>query len=480
MIEVKNSSIIIRNKSLHCLPKSYSKLVNEFSVYDEVAHTRDTYIPLDIGDDIYLPATISINTISGIYPDKKVVYNDRSPDPEKIDISMINEPRPNQIDAIYFLTSIETSDFRHRMVVANTGIGKTYCTINAISQIGVKAIIIVDRDILLEQWINQFCEHSTITRDDIFVISGAKSLEDIKTTNFKIAIAQHKTLTMAIKKDPNILNEIIIETGIGIRVFDEVHKNFISTCNNLSLCNVLYNFYLTATPNRSDWRESKLWHKVFDSVPKYVGVEQQPHVKTIMLNYNTQPTYGMVAHCTTKYGFSDKRYAAYLLNHKFSVFYKSLRIILDSFKIIESGKKTAIILPLIDLINKTYECLTDDYCIDIGVLTSEIKNKKKRQEAMDKQIFIATESMFGTGMDVSDLEIVINYSPFASKVTTEQLIGRLRNNAGYEHILYDVTDIGFDKCTAHMRTRKSIYNKKSAEVIVVSANILEGNEPHGR
>jgi superfamily II DNA or RNA helicase len=54
-------------------------------------------------------------------------------------------------------------------------------------------------------------------------------------------------------------------------VFDEAHVEFKNICRINSFSNVLYTIYLTATPNRSQFLENKLYEKVFKNVPYFDG-----------------------------------------------------------------------------------------------------------------------------------------------------------------------------------------------------------------
>lgn len=468
MIEFKNSNIIIRNKDLNSTPTSYKELTRKFSIYDEVEHKRKMEIFTEINDDIYLPGTVSKSVIENIYPLKKCVVNKKIAEPSKITYNMVHQPRNDeQVEAIEFLTNIKNAESTHRMVCSNTGIGKTYCSINAISRLGLKAIIIVNRMQLAEQWKDQFKLHTDLQDDDFVLISGSKSLEDAKTKDFKIAIAQHDTLSAAIAKDPNSINEFIQETGIGIRVFDEVHLHFLSTCRILSTTNVLYNIYLTATPSRSSWKERILWRLVFGNVETYYGHVHEAHATTVMCKYDTKPTAGYVRYCTTKYGFSSTRYAGYVYKHCYDIYIDTLFKIFQKFKL--SNKKVAVVLPTIDLIEKTVADLKVAFP-DAAIVNFSSKTTMSNRQVVlaENNIIVTTEKMFGTGTDLSDLEYMVNYVQFASKVTAEQLIGRLRNVDGYQHILIDVTDVGFDACVKHAYTRHSVYKKKSKQVINVN------------
>ena len=117
-------------------------------------------------------------------------------------------------------------------------------------------------------------------------------------------------------------------------------------------------------------------------------------------------------------------------------------------------------LPTIELIDKTYNDLNLRYSnLNIGKFIGDIK-KDKRTEELQKQIILTNPKIFGKGIDVSDLDCVINYSQLSSKVNIEQILGRLRNNPGHSHVLIDVTDWGYYQCRNQLRSRKKFYMLK--------------------
>lgn len=472
MIEITNSGIIIRNKSANSDENSYKELVKKFSIYDEVTFSYKNPIFTEIDNDIYLPATIPSITIEKLYPHKQVYKHIQKYKMTPIEISMVNNPRSQeQIEVIEFLSNQYN---HHKMVCSGTGIGKTYCSISAISRLKLRTIIFVDTIVLAEQWKNQILQHSNLKEDDIIMLSGAKSIETARNSDFKILIAQHMTIANFMSKDHFALNDLMLELGIGIRIFDEAHTNYNAICKILSLSNVEHNIYLTATPGRSQWRESKLWKSIFGKIPTYTRAADENnngHVQTIMLSYNTNPTLKNVEFCNTKRGFSQDKYASTVFKFKFDIYFNTLVKILNKFNLFNCERKIAIVLPSLDLINKTHdELLKINSSLDIGILTSDTP-KKDRINVMQRRIFITTEKMFNKGIDISDLEIIINYVPFNSKIIAEQLIGRLRNVTGYAHTMIDVTDVGYDACVKHQSSRKSVYKKKSFNVNVVK-NLL--------
>jgi len=123
-------------------------------------------------------------------------------------------------------------------------------------------------------------------------------------------------------------------------------------------------------------------------------------------------------------------------------------------------------LPTIDLIKRVKTDLEELYGVDVGTFIGEIK-KEKRIEELSKLIILTNPSIFDKAIDVSDLEVLINYVPFGSIVKTEQIIGRLRYKEDKSSILIDVTDYGFDECIKQFKIRKRFYKKKAKKIIEI-------------
>ena len=132
--------------------------------------------------------------------------------------------------------------------------------------------------------------------------------------------------------------------------------------------------------------------------------------------------------------------------------------LITKFDLIKRKKKTAIMLPTLKLIEKTKESMEDLYPnIEIGTFIGSIA-KDKRAAELSKQFILTNDKIFDKGIDVSDLEILINFVPIGSLVKTEQIMGRLRYHEGKSSILIDITDIGFDECVRQSKIRKRFYN----------------------
>jgi superfamily II DNA or RNA helicase len=475
MIEENRNSIIIRDVKTDSV--EFSKFERAFSIYDLVYHKYTFHSYALIDGNLYVPATVTPETIQSFFPSEAIVRNYAgTPTPKKASFKMKNVPRSDvQSEALAFLVGMKTDQkTRSRMLNLATGTGKTYVSIAALSQYGLRGMVIVDSVDLANQWKKEFLFHTDMKDRDVMIISGEEAVTEAKKdASAKVFIAILKTLGSLLQADSNAMNDLTHKLGIGVRIFDECHTNFKAICDINELSNVAYTIYLTATPNRSDYKEDRLYGKVFGKIPFYDGHKNlnAKYHTVVLCTFNSHPTSIQMASVRTKYGFSVTKWADFITNgDQFSNYYKSLKKIIDKFKIIDKGLKVAIMLPTIDLIEKTKENLVSDYGIEVGEFIGEIP-KDERAVELGKTVFLTNQKIFGKGIDVPDLDCIINYVQLSSKVNLEQIMGRLRNNEGHSHVLIDVTDTGFAACKNQQRSRKSFYKTIAKSLFTVEGSL---------
>lgn len=462
MIEVSRNNIVIRNVENDSA--ELKKLTYKYSLYDKLYRKYTFSAFFRDGNDLYIPSSVGVEEIQQLFPKKETVVNLNNVAKSKsVSYNMLCQPRDDlQKQALDFLMKMKKDPETHsRFLSLATGSGKTYVTINLVSKLRKKPMIIVDAIDLATQWKREFLKHTDLTDDDILILSGQESIDkEILNPTKKIYIAVHRTLGNMMTNNVNSMNVLMNKLGIGIRVFDESHVEFGNICKINAFSNVEYTLYLTATPNRSNFNDDSLYAKIFSKIPFFNGKEMgsEKYHTIILATMNSLPSFDEKIGIRTQYGFSQAKWGAYAASSGYETLLETLTTLIDKLKLLERDKKMAIILPTIDLIKKISVDLKENYKdIEIGTFIGEI-SKKKREDELDKKVILTNEKIFGKGKDVKDLEIVINFVPVGSVVVTEQILGRLRN-IGKSAILIDVTDIGFDECVRQQKIRKRFYKK---------------------
>ena len=203
-----------------------------------------------------------------------------------------------------------------KMLSLDVGFGKTFCAIMAVNKLKMPAMIICRT--LGKQWIEFMIGshkgYTDIHPDDVVEISGTPSILKLLQQKRKpdgiFYVASTDTLRSYMAQGGN-LQELMEYLGIGIKIFDEAHLNYVA--NTIIDCNtnVQHTFYLTATPGRSDSQQNFLFKRIYRFVPIY-GTEThtlKQYYNIRLVNYNTYPTADQVGSCSTRHGFNSKSYA---------------------------------------------------------------------------------------------------------------------------------------------------------------------------
>jgi superfamily II DNA or RNA helicase len=467
MIEVGRNSIVIRNVDVDS--QEFKNFNYNYSLYDKVLH-RYTFSAFSIIDkDIYVPASVTAPEMIRYFKDREIIVNyQTTAKSAKVSYTMKHPPRDElQKKSINFLMEMEKDyDMRERFLSLATGSGKTYITINVISRLKKKAIIIVDTLDLAAQWKREFLNHTDLGSNDIVILSGTDSVEEeIKDKVGKVYIAIHRTLGNMIQEDSNSINRLMNKLGIGIRVFDESHVNFKNICSINALSNVEYSIFLTATPSRSSFSDDFLYGKVFRRIPYFNGkdIYDEKYHTVVLYKMDTKPTFDEKLAVKTKYGFNAPRWAGHVEDEGYEFFIEALTQIIEKFKLKTNAKKVAIMLPTISFIMKVKEDLLK-MGLEVGTFIGEIK-KNDRVKELEKQFILTNDKIFDKGIDVKDLEVLINFVPFGSIVKTEQIMGRLRYGKEKSSVLIDVTDFGYEECIKQYKLRKRFYKKRAKKIL---------------
>ena len=133
-------------------------------------------------------------------------------------------------------------------------------------------------------------------------------------------------------------------------------------------------------------------------------------------------------------------------------------------------------LPTLNLINRLSENISQKYPnLSIGIFTGEVSKDKRRSE-LEKQFIFTNDKIFDKGIDIPDLEILINYVPLQSRSKIEQIMGRIRNIQGLSHIYVDIADYGFPDCRRQQKSRISFYNKKANKILELKDELANSEE----
>lgn len=472
-IIVRNTSIIVRDYTWgEC-----EAIEKFFSIFDPVTH-KIHHVGLEYDEEnklLYLPSAIDLYWLRRQLNEKYYTRIDNTSYKTIDNILMKARPRDEeQQQALRFLCGVnEYSDNAYSPQLSlclSTGIGKTYTSIATIAFMKIKAIIITGSNTLLNQWKSEILKFTNLNDNDVLQISGSDKINMIlqgksdKMNNASIYLCSHGTIrsfcdTYGWDKLDGFFNYL----GIGLKFYDEAHTNFENMLKIDFHSNVYKTFYVTATPNRSDWKEDKIYTTSFKNVPMIdlFNEDKDPHVHYTALLYNSRPRPQDISKCRDfKYGLNRMRYIEYIT--KKPEFYSMMRIVMKL--ILDCDGRALIYVGTNDGILRLYHWICNQYPElqgQIGVFTSLLSKEEKLIEK-NKKILLSTTKSAGLGEHIEGLKMtVVAAEPFKSEVIARQTLGRNRDYGTY---YIELVDLGFKHIRKYYYAKLPTFNKYALTV----------------
>lgn len=402
--------------------------------------------------ELVLPRSVSIPWLERIfdvyaeYIDDSVQYQTYpSNDPIMLKNPLRDE---DQADTLKFLVGVDqytyTKHHSQLMVALGTGKGKTYLGIAYIAYMNMRSIIITTSSNWLDQWNDRILEHTDLSSRQLLKIQGSDGIEQLllKTSEelerYRIYTVTHATLlSYANNNGWDSLRTLFTHLGIGVRIYDEAHMNFDNIYKIDYAVSVRKTLYLTATPERGDEREDRIYQEYFAAVPVFTAFnpDKDPHTHYRAFKYKSGINAFEAGKCINKYGFNKMKYCDILLKKK--NFEMISRVVMDFISKIP-GKKL-IFLSTNNAIVMFYKWITanyPEYGGDVDIFTSINENK---EAALEKTIILTTSKSAGAAMDIPNLMVTVNLAePTKSPPQNKQRLGRTR---AYNSYYIDVVDV---------------------------------------
>jgi superfamily II DNA or RNA helicase len=327
-----------------------------------------------------------------------------------------------------------------------TGWGKTFASLYIAHLLGVKTLIIVNKEILLEQWKEQIIKFTGIIPG---IIQGS-------TINVEPLICIGMVQSISMKEYPDIFKDF------GFAIYDETHHYCSKVFSNVFYkIRSKYSLGLTATIKRADKLEYVLEWFLGNIAVDVKLLIIQPEIQ--IYNFNEYQDN------TIKYNPNGK------INSPASI-----------TNITENKNRTEFI---IQIIKEMYNCerkilvLTDrkSHCEYIKLLLTDLSvgiyyGGMKREElklSNECRIIVATYQMASEGYDNPDLDTLILASP---KGNVEQAVGRiLRKKNKNEAIIVDIND-----CISIFNNwntkRQSFYKSRNFKITIKNEAIKFNDE----
>lgn len=454
----------------------------DLTFHDWVAYNHTpVYYYDDVNRILYIPRGIDRMLLEE-WNGKPVTVVTNTNEDVPIGFKLKKPPRDdNERKAIRYLIGSEefasTKNDSQKVLIMPPGYGKTYCTIAAIQKLHTRTLVIMHSSNLKKQWMEKFKEYTDMGGVNIVEITSSKQLRGYlkspPSKNNMVFVVTRKLLISYMEQyGMESLNEVITKMGIGLKVFDEAHKEYRATLLIDYATNVKRTFYLTATFALSDYQDNKIFQASYKLVRK-LQIRQDDnlrHIIYIAVLFNTHPN-PIEVHKVEgkKRGFDRYQYIDYELEK--GVLEDEMREIIKLFKV-----KNKLDGKILVLSSKKDTC---DYFRDVVkselpyIRSCSIYTNNKIENYKEYDSISATPAMLGTGEDIPGLRFMFNTEPGRSLTNTDQFSGRLRPYMNGEKATYYVEfiDTGFSKLTKMYQTRLKLLKTKVKECYELNKTI---------
>ena len=298
--------------------------------------------------------------------------------------------RAEQEDAIKEILKYDSS-----ICVAPPGFGKTLIGAKIFEQRAVKTLIIVNKNMLLDQWISRFVDYFGYKKSDIGFLGKSQN-----RLNGNIDIATMQSLNNIPELVENYTQVIVDECHhIPALTFEQIVKNFKGK----------YILGLSATPNRKDELDPILYQQLGNISYEYK--KPKTHTNRLLV-------------IKTEFISSADNYAS-IINELVSNEDRNRQIAKTIKENID--RKILLLSDRIEHLNLLENILKEENIDFVSVHGSQ--NKKEQVENMQKvktsSLILATSSFFGEGIDFPHLNTIIFATPISFYGRLIQYLGRI-------------------------------------------------------
>jgi superfamily II DNA or RNA helicase len=322
--------------------------------------------------------------------------------------------------------AISKKDFS--ICVAPPGFGKTLLGAYMIKQRSVNTLVIVNKNMLLDQWIDRFVEYFGYNKKDIGFLGKGKN-----KLNQKLDIATMQSL----KNNPDIIKDY------SFVIVDECHHIPALTFEGIiSKFEGKYILGLSATPNRKDAMDPILFQQLgnisYEVVRAKTNKNKLKIVKTDFVS-EVDNFASLISEI-----INDKPRNNLIINEILENTNRKILLLTDRIEHIENLTK-----------------LLDNCGLDYLSIHGSMDNKTKEAnmaKVKSASLVLATTSFFGEGIDFPHLNTIIFATPISYYGRLVQYLGRI-GRGGDDCLAIDIYDDKNNFTRSAFRKREAGYKQ---------------------
>lgn len=323
-----------------------------------------------------------------------------------------------------------------------TGYGKTTCALYIASMLGVKTLIIVHKEFLMNQWIERIKQFLNTAKIGIL----RQDKIDVQYKDIVVGMLQ----SIAMKSyDQSVFS------SFGLTIIDETH-HICSKVFSRALLNVntKYTLGLSATPERKDGL-SHVLYKFIGDICFSVERKQQKCVtiKKLVCKVSHLFPDGLPMNVF------DKVSSVEIISKLVEYEERNELLKNECIKLVSDNRNVMILSERRNHCIKLYEMINEHYGTEMcGLYMGQMK-QSELEESEKKQVIIATYSLAHEGLDIPKLDSLIMAT---SKGDVVQAVGRiLRETPGKMHEPYVIDVVDNLAPMMNQYRKRALFYKKS-------------------
>lgn len=349
-----------------------------------------------------------------------------------------------------YINYIENSNKQGGLLELPCAFGKTILSLNIISRLSKKTLIIVHKEFLMNQWIERIEEFLPDAK--VGKIQG--QIIDIEDKDIVIGMLQ----SLSMKEYPSTMFETF-----GLTIIDEVH-HISSEVFSKSLFKIVtkHMLGLSATINRKDGTTRVF--KMFLGDVIYKGEHDEKRIATVRaLEYRSHDE----EFEETKLDFRGKPAFSTMIskvceyNRRSEFILKVLKNMLEE----NPNQQVMILAHNRNILKYFHDAINHRNMATVGYYLGGMKEKALK-ETETKQIVIATYAMAAEALDIKTLTTLIMAT---SKTDIQQSVGRILREKHSNPIIVDIIDT-HDIFKSQWNKRKVFYRKEDYKIFYTNSD----------